>query len=144
MIISTSININASIDTVWEVFSDIHNWQEWNPVCRECRLEQGDAMACGTCFSFELNPLILSIRIKAVIEQFEPKKKVVWSGSRLGIHATHVFTFEEKESYVVLKSEEFFSGPLLFLARLIGIPSRLHQLSNRLLESIKQQAESRR
>jgi hypothetical protein len=88
--------------------------------------------------------MILSIRIKAVIDQFEPGKQVVWSGSRLGIDATHTFTFIENDGHVLLKSEESFSGPLLFLARLIGIPSRLHQLSNRLLESIKQQAESRR
>jgi hypothetical protein len=144
MIISTSIKINAPLATVWDVFTDINNWQEWNPVCRECRLEEGDAMACGACFSFELNPLILSLRIKAVIEQFEPGKKVVWSGSRLGINATHSFTFNENKGHVVVKSEESFSGPLLFLARLIGVPSRLHQLSDRLLESIKKQAESRK
>ncbi|MCU0597837.1 MAG: SRPBCC family protein [Desulfobacterales bacterium] len=144
MIIAASIKINAPLSTVWDVFTDIRNWKEWNPVCRECRLEEGDAMACGACFSFELNPMILSIRIKAVIDQFEPGKQVVWSGSRLGIDATHTFTFIENDGHVLLKSEESFSGPLLFLARLIGIPSRLHQLSNRLLESIKQQAESRR
>ncbi len=101
-------------------------------------------MACGACFSFELNPTILPIRIKAVINQFEPGKKVVWSGSRLGIHAIHTFIFEEGQNHVVLKSEESFSGPLLFLARIMGIPSRLHQLSERLLRSIKNQAESRR
>lgn len=144
MIISASIRINAPLATVWNVFTDIHNWHEWNPVCRECRIEEGDAMTCGTCFSFELNPMILSIRIKAIIEQFEPGKKVVWSGSRLGIDATHSFTFIENNDHVVVKSEEFFSGPLLFLARLIGIPSRLHHLSGRLLESIKKQAESSR
>jgi hypothetical protein len=144
MIISTSIQINAPLSTVWDVFTDIGNWKEWNPVCRECRLEEGEAMACGACFSFELNPMILSIRIKAVVEQFEPGKTVVWSGSRLGIDARHTFTFIDHQTHVVLKSEEIFSGPLLFLARLIGIPSRLHQLSDRLLESIKQQAESRR
>jgi hypothetical protein len=144
MIISASIKINAPLPIVWDVFTDIHNWKEWNPVCRECRLEEGDAMGCGACFSFELNPMFLSIRIKAVIEVFEPGKKVVWSGSRLGIDATHTFTFKDNETHVVLKSEESFSGPLLFLARFIGIPSRLHHLSDRLLESIKQQAESRR
>jgi hypothetical protein len=144
MIIAASITIDAPMNTVWEVFTDITNWEEWNPVCRECRLEEGAAMGSGSCFSFELNPIIIPIRIRAVIEHFEPAKKVVWSGSRLGIHANHTFTFNEKNRRVEIQSEESFSGPLLIFARLIGIPSRLHALSVRLLEAIKQEAEKRK
>ncbi len=142
MIICESIQINAPLARVWHVFTDINNWREWNPVCRECRLEQGDAITSGACLSFELNPVIISLRIRAVIDEFEPGKKIVWSGSRLGIHAVHAFTFEETRGQVILRSEECFSGPLLFLARIVGIPSRLHQLSKQLLKSIKLRAES--
>ena len=144
MIISATIRINAPLSVVWDVFTDINNWREWNPVCRECRFEEGNAMGCGSCFSFELNPLVVPIRIKAVIDQYEPEKKVVWSGSRLGIHARHTFTFHEISHHVLLQSKESFSGPMLLFAKLIGIPTRLHALSIRLLDAIKKEAESRR
>jgi len=143
MIISASIQIKAPLAIVWEVFTDINNWQEWNPVCRECRLEEGDAMGSGTCFSFELNPLVIPVRIKTTVDQFEPEKKVVWSGSRLGINAEHTFTFHEISDHVLLRSKESFSGPMLWAARGIGVPSRLHALSVRLLDAIKQESESR-
>jgi len=143
MIISASVRINAPLSTVWDVFTDINNWKEWNPVCLECRLEEGDAMGSGSCFSFELNPLIVPVRIKTVIDQFEPGKKVVWSGSRLGIYAEHTFTFHKISNHVLLQSKESFSGPMLFFAKLIGVPSRLHTLSIRLIDAIKRKAESR-
>jgi hypothetical protein len=44
---------------------------------------------------------------------------------------------------VILNSHEEYSGPLLWLARLILVPRRLHSLTRELLVSIKQEAEAR-
>ena len=143
MIIKASVRINAPLQVVWDVFSDIANWNEWNPVCRECRFEAGQSLVRGACISFSLNPVVLPIRIAPKVTHCDPGKKVIWKGGRLGIHAEHEFLFEETVGGVVLKSTEFFKGPMLVFARLMFLPSRLHALSLRLLDAIKEQSEAR-
>jgi hypothetical protein len=142
MIIEAKIQINAPLQRVWDVFSDIGNWDGWNPVCRECRFETGKSLVKGACISFELNPMVLPIRIAPKVEHCEPGKKVVWSGSRLGISAEHEFYFQENENGVLLTSIEHFKGPMLIFAKIIRVPARLHALTVRLLDAIKKEAES--
>lgn len=142
MIIEAAVRIHAPLQRVWDVFADIRHWKDWNPVCRECRFEAGSALVKGACISFELSPLILSMRIAPKVTHCEPGKKVVWEGSRLGVHAVHEFYFTEKDGAVELKSIEYFSGPMLIFARMIRVPSRLHALTIRLLSAIKTAAEA--
>jgi len=143
MIINASVRINAPLQTVWDVFSDIENWKQWNPVCRECRFETGHSLVRGACISFSLNPMVLPIRIVPEVTHCEPGKKVIWKGGRLGINAEHEFLFEETDGEVVIKSTEYFKGPMLIFARLMFLPARLHALSLRLLDAIKEQSEAR-
>ena len=144
MIISASIEIYAPMNVVWEVFADIRQWREWNPVCRECRFETGKAMQAGACISFTLKPMFVPIRIAPVVDVMEQGRKVVWSGGRFGIHAEHTFIFNQTDApSVIIDSTEVFSGPMLWPARILGLPVRLHTLSMRLLEAIKTEAESR-
>ena len=75
------------------------------------------------------------------MDHCEPGKKVVWSGSKFGIHAVHEFFFEQNENGVKLTSIEHFKGPMLLAARLMFLPSRLHNLTIRLLDAIKEKAE---
>ena len=143
MIIRETVVIDAPIETVWEVFSDIEHWTDWNPVCRECRFETGDTVAEGACISFELNPLALPMRIAPVVTDCNPGRSVTWTGEKLGVHAKHTFNFEPAESQVRLESIETFSGFMLWPARLIGVPKRLHELTRQLLFAIKTASETR-
>lgn len=142
MIITAEIRIHAPLHRVWDVFADIGSWREWNPVCRECRFETGEALARGACISFSLNPLVLPIRIAPEVTLCRPMEKVVWKGGRFGVNAEHEFLFMDKGDGVDLVSREFFKGPMLPVARLMGLPSRLHVLTLRLLEAIKKRAEA--
>ncbi|PIP38251.1 MAG: hypothetical protein COX19_13775 [Desulfobacterales bacterium CG23_combo_of_CG06-09_8_20_14_all_51_8] len=142
MIIEAAVQIHAPLQRVWDVFADIRHWKDWNPVCRECRFEAGSALVKGACISFELSPVILPMRIAPVVTHCEPGKKVVWTGSRLGIHAVHEFYFTENANGVELKSIEYFTGPMLIFARMIRVPARLHGLTIRLLYAIKDAAEA--
>jgi len=58
------------------------------------------------------------------------------------LHAVHRFTFKQRGEEVVVRSTEKLAGPLLFVSKLLGIPSELHRLTRLLLEEIKKQAES--
>ncbi len=142
MVIQEAVEIHAPIETVWRIFSSLQDWKNWNTVCENCCLIEGSTMAKGTCFTFEMRPYYLPIKVAPRITKCEPRKEVVWEGSRFGVHAVHRFAFEEKPKAVVLTSTESFRGPILWLSRLIFIPSRLHRMTRKLMAAIKYQAES--
>ena len=142
MVIQESIEIYAPMDTVWQVFSAMEDWHSWNTVCENCCLIRGDKMAEDTCFTFEMRPYYLPIKVAPKITKCDPGKEVIWEGSRFGVHAVHRFTFEEKQDAVVLTSIEKFEGAILWLSKLIFIPSRLHRLTRKLITAIKHRAES--
>lgn len=143
MIIRETVNIRAPMEIVWDVFSRIENWSEWNPVCRQCRFEDGDSLAAGTCLSFELRPLFFPIRIYPEVKDYEAGRLVTWVGKKWGVRAQHSFHFESTGDKVKIHSIESFFGPMLFAAKLLGIPGRLHKLTRHLLEAIKTTAEAR-
>jgi hypothetical protein len=142
MIIEESIEIKAPLPVVWRVFSTMEDWQSWNTVCENCCIITGDRMAENTCFTFQMRPYYLPIKVMPTITKCEPEKEVIWEGRRFGVHAVHRFIFEEKEDKVRLTSSESFRGPLLWLSRIIFIPKRLHRLTRELMAAIKNQAEA--
>ena len=142
MIIEESVEINAPLPVVWRVFSAMEDWQSWNTVCENCCIVTGNGMAQDTCFTFQMRPYYLPIKVTPTITKCEPGKEVIWEGSRFGVKAVHRFIFEEKENTVRLTSSEAFRGPLLWLSKLIFIPKRLHRLTRQLMASIKDQAEA--
>lgn len=142
MVIRETIEIRAPLATVWEVFSRLDEWECWNDVCRECRLVEGEEMAADACFTFTLRPYFFPMKITPRIVKCDPGREVVWAGGRFGIHAEHVFRFEEKADRVLLVSEERFRGFMLLPARLVFAPRRLHRLSRELMSAIKRRAEA--
>ncbi|MCF8104409.1 MAG: SRPBCC family protein [Desulfohalobiaceae bacterium] len=143
VIIRETVLIPAPMEIVWDVFSRVENWSEWNPVCRQCRLEAGDCLAAGSCLSFELKPLLFPIRIAPVVIDYEKGRLVTWVGAKWGVQARHSFYFEPSGDYVRIESIEIFSGPMLPVARFFGIPRRLHKLTRHLLAAIQATAETR-
>ena len=143
MLIREEIEIAAPLAIVWSVFSRLEEWDDWNTACQSCRLVEGEEMAPGACFSFVVRPFTLPIKVEPRITECEAGQKVVWEGERLGIYAIHTWTFRENNGRVLLISHEEFSGPLIWLARLILVPRRLHSLTRQLLASVKQEAEAR-
>jgi len=144
MVIKEEIEIAAPMSIVWAVFSTVEEWDDWNTACQSCHLIEGEEMGAGACFSFVVRPLTpLPIKVNSQITTCEPGEKVVWDGERLGIHAVHTWTFREVDGMAILHSHEKYSGPLLWLARLILVPRRLHNLTRELLVSIKRESEAR-
>ena len=142
MIIEESIDIRAPLPVVWRVFSTMEDWKSWNTVIENCCIISGDSMAENTCFTFQMRPYYLPIKVMPTITKCDPGKEVIWEGSRFGVKAVHSFIFEEKGDTVRLTSSEAFRGPLLWLSKLIFIPKRLHRLTQQLMLAIKNQAEA--
>lgn len=141
MIIEESVEIKAPLSVVWEVFSRLDEWDEWNSVCRSCSLPDGEGMRTGVCFAFTLRPYFVPIKITPRITRCEPGREVIWEGGRWGIMAQHRFTFHDAGDSVRLVSCEAFVGPLLWLCRLLRFHRKLHRLSSTLLQQIKAHAE---
>jgi len=142
MIIREEIAINAPLAVVWSVFSRMEQWQDWNTVCRECCYLDGDAMAVDTCFSFKIAPLFFPMSVEPRIIKCVPGQEVVWKGGRFGIHGEHTFRFSDENGRVRVLSIEEFKGPTLAFSRILGVPKRLHRLTEAFLHAIKQHAES--
>ena len=142
MVIEESVEINAPLSVVWNVFSAMEDWQNWNSVCENCCVIKGDGMAQDTCFTFQMRPYYLPIKVSPTITRCDPGKEVVWEGRRFGVHAVHTFIFTEEGEVVRLTSSETFRGPLLWLSKIIFIPSRLHRLTQQLMAAIKGHAEA--
>ena len=143
MLIREEIEIAAPMSVVWAVFSALEEYDDWNTACQDCNLIEGEEMGTGTCFSFVVRPFTLPIKVEPRITKCEPGQEVVWEGERFGIHAVHTWKFRELNGRVSLISHEEFSGPLIWLARIILVPRRLHSLTRQLLTSVKQEAEAR-
>ncbi len=143
MVIQEEIEIAAPMSIVWAVFSTVEEWDDWNTACQSCHLVEGEEMEAGACFSFVVRPFTpLPIKVNSQITSCEPGQEVVWEGERFGIHAVHTWAFREVDSMVILHSHEKYRGPLLWLARLILVPRRLHSLTRELLVSIKKESEA--
>lgn len=142
MVIRKEVLIDAPLSVVWNVFSRMEDWRQWNQVCRNCCYLEGNEMALDTCFSFEIAPLFFPMRVKPRITKCEPGREVVWTGGRLGVQAEHTFLFSEKNGRVSVLSEEAFKGPLLVFGRLLRVPQRLHRLTEEFMDAIKRQAEA--
>lgn len=141
MVIEENIDVKAPIPVVWDVFSRLEKWEEWNTVCESCSLIEGETFSRGVCFSFTLRPYFLPIKITPRITLCDPGREVVWEGERLGVRARHRFVFHEKADGVRIQSVEEFAGAILWLSRILWVPARLHRLSKQLLREIKEQSE---
>lgn len=142
MIIKEAIEINAPLPVVWRVFSMMEEWSEWNTVCEECCLLEGDEMSEGTCFSFTLRPWRIPLKVAPKIIKCEPGREVIWAGGRLGVSAEHSFIFEERDGVVVLTSIEKFRGVMFWVSWLALIPRKLHRLTRKLMRAIKERSEA--
>jgi hypothetical protein len=142
MVIREEIEIRAPMSVVWRVFARMEDWRDWNTVCRNCCYLEGDRMATGTCFQFEIAPLFVALKIRPQIVHCVPEHEVTWQGGRFGIRAAHTFRFTEVEGGVRLASKEVFRGPLMVFGRLLGVPRRLHGLTREMLRGIKAHAEA--
>lgn len=141
MQIEHSIIIYADMDTVWNIFTDLTCWEEWSTVLGNSSSEH-ERLTEGRRFKFSIRPFSIPLQIEPVVEEVIPRKRIVWSGKKYGIHARHEFIFSEKDRRVILTSRERFR--IGFIKRVFfHIPKRkLHQLSVKMLKELKEAAEN--
>ncbi len=106
VVASSEIEIEASVDTVWAVLTNINHWPSWMKDVTKT-VVQGDIKQ-GTKFNWKAAGLSFSSQIHTS----NPKTQFGWTGKTIGASAIHNWFFEKKGNFTVVKVEESMQGVL--------------------------------
>lgn len=136
---NTSIDINASATTIWDILTEGSKYADWDPNMIELNgaIEPGSKLTIYT----KLDP---KRAFKSVVSEYEENQRMVWSsGMPLGLFkGARTFWLEPQPSGKVrFNMTEEFTGPL---AGMIGksIPN-LQPSFDAFASALKERAEAR-
>lgn len=129
------ITVNAPIETIWQILTDIDHWTNWNPNISESKL--AGSLQPGSIFRWKSG----GTAILSTLQEVEPQHRLSWTGKVIGTQAIHVWVLEPQEKTVLIKTEESFEGWLVRLSK--GMMQRMLDTSLQVwLERLKQRAEA--
>lgn len=128
--------INAPVEQVWEIQSNINNWPQWQNEITFARLE--GALAEGAVFRWRA----MGMNITSTLQEVVTNKIIGWSGKSIGMKAVHIWKFEKQGNKTTVSTEESLSG---WLPRFIQWfkPDFLDASLSKSLQTLKNQAENR-
>lgn len=105
------IVINAPIEKVWKIFSDVDNWNAWQKEIVSPKLN--GAFKAGIRFNWKSNGLTITSTLQTV----EVNKMVGWSGPAFGAFAIHTWYFTQQDGQTIISVEESMEGWLVKLLK---------------------------
>ena len=109
--VSHSIEISATPQLVWEVFTDIYSWSKWNPLIVDVhQITGGSVWIPGGMFiqKYKNDFTPEEIIAKSVVREVFPARKVTWLGEVLGSNGVTSYEFVPfGPKTVVAVTEEF-------------------------------------
>ena len=130
------LEVSAPIELVWEVLVGVERWPEWNSDIKSVSHE--GALVEGATFRWKAG----MSAITSTVGHFEPPRRIGWTGTTLGITATHVHQLESHGSTTVVSSEESWDGLLVRLLRR-SMARTLQRALDSGLQHLKVEAERR-
>jgi hypothetical protein len=130
------IQVNASLERIWSLISDINHWSSWNADITSSEFDGG--LMPGNTFKWKSG----GTTIVSTIQTVEPLHRLGWTGKSLGTVARHVWILEPAENSVKVITEESFSG---WMARLMKAPLQLllDKSLQTWLRNLKREAETK-
>lgn len=98
------VAINAPLESVWRVFTEVSSWPEWNPDIPKATI--AGPIALGTAIHWET----AGMAIPSIIGEVVPLKKIAWSGETSGILGIHVWAFSATAEGTQVRTEESWEG----------------------------------
>jgi uncharacterized protein YndB with AHSA1/START domain len=98
------ILIDAPIDSIWSLHTDISSWSEWLPDIDASTME--GPLEVGTVFHWQT----YGLSIESTIQEIDPPRRIAWSGPAQGIMAIHLWTMTPSENGVLVHTEESWDG----------------------------------
>lgn len=129
------IIIDAPVETVWAVQSDIESWPQWQKEVSYTELQ--GKLAKGTVFNWKAMGLRITSELQEVIEN----KVIGWSGKSIGMNAIHIWYFEKHGNSTRVITEESLSGWLPMIIKIVK-SHFLEQSLLKALQTLKDQVEN--
>lgn len=110
--VSSAIEISATSQLVWEVFTDIHRWSDWNPLIIEVTsISGGTIWAPGGAFVMRYKTDFTPIQAttRSFVQQVLPGRRIVLSGDVLGSRGTITYDFTSYGPKTVVSATEVFA-----------------------------------
>jgi len=98
------IFINAPVDKVYNVLTNIDEWPLWQQPVRKSKVN--GTLAEQTTFDWVANGMAIHSKLHTVI----PNEAIGWTGRMKWIKAIHNWQFEAKDEGCLVKVEESMSG----------------------------------
>ncbi|MGI5403661.1 SRPBCC family protein [Streptomyces sp. CA-135486] len=136
VVVRLSTTINASLADVWDLHTDIGSWAEWHPDIDRADFE--GPLVPGASFTW----LTAGLEITSTVYEVVPGRRIVWGGPAHGIDGVHVWTFEEADGVVRVRTEESWSGAPVE-AQPVAMEQALRQSLESWLGHLKAEAERR-
>jgi len=141
MLIEESIIIHALSPKVWDTFTDITCWKDWNTVLKNVSPKKKEVLTKGGKVRFCFCPCSFPDYFRPLIEKVVPLKKIVCSSGVYGIPARHESLFEEVKDGMLITSRERFKGFPIRALRFLLPEWRLRDLTVAFLKDLKKAAE---
>jgi uncharacterized protein YndB with AHSA1/START domain len=98
------VEIDAPLETVWRLHTDVNSWPGWNPDITAAQLdgtfEPGESFD-WTSYGFS---------VTSTIYEVVPRLRIFWGGTAGGITGVHEWLFEETPGGVRVITNESFAG----------------------------------
>ena len=98
------ITIAERIQTVWDIQTDVDAWPSWQPDVDGA--EADGPLTPGSVFRWQT----AGLDITSTVEEVDAPRRIVWGGPAQGIVAVHVWTFEERDGQVLVRTAESWEG----------------------------------
>lgn len=106
---SKTIFINAPIESVWEVMSNIDKWANWQQEIANPKLN--GELKPGTTFDWKTG----GVKIHSTLHTVNPFKQFGWTGKTFGLFAIHNWTLSQEPGRTIVAVEESMEGLLATL-----------------------------
>jgi hypothetical protein len=131
------IEIDAPVEKVWNIQTNIDAWHEWQPEISHAKL--ASSLEAGATFFWKSGGFSLSSTIGEVTEN----KLIGWNGRGFGVSAIHVWEFKQIENgNTLVRTKESMDGWLVRLLKGM-LDKKLNESLDIWLLSLKQAAEPR-
>jgi hypothetical protein len=90
------VDLDMAVERLWQLFTDVRRWPEWNRCFWRSRVRGGD-LRVGATLVLAFNPIQPWYPYKlpgtAEIVELEPQDRVTWEARAPGFHILHSYRF---------------------------------------------------
>ena len=128
------IAIDAPVEKVWNVFTDVNRWPEWQKDIPTAMID--GPVKAGSVIHWKTAGFSIHSQLQTVDEH----KKIGWAGKAFGSFAIHIWNFEQYNGQTIVTVEESMEGWLVKLMQGY-VQSNLHTATERWLRDLKERSE---